>query len=319
MNHRDTENTEKIKKIAGRLLAEKRVDAVIGFRPGTVSLISAPTVARTEEEAAGLHWDRFCGVNLANYLPKREDKIAIVAKGCDSRSIVGLVAENQIKRENLYIIGIPCTGMIDRAKVISLAESPEVELTENGEEVTIKADGKQSTVALSDILQDNCQGCLHRNPAVFDELVGKKVEEAGGSDINAAVAKVEAMSQDERWNHFDQMFSTCIRCYACRNACPLCYCEQCFADDSQPQWCGKSTNPVDVKIFHIFRAYHCAGRCTDCGACVRACPVGINVRELTGKLEKEVRELFGCEAGMSLEAIPPLGVYLEKDPQEFIK
>lgn len=311
--------SNKIREIAARLLNQKKVEAVIGFRPGSIPLISAPVIARTEEEAAGLCWNRFCTVNLANYLLEREDRIAIVAKGCDSRSIVGLVTENQAKRENLYIIGIPCTGMIDRAKVISLTGNSEAELTEKDEEVTIKVDGKQSRVSLSDILQDNCQGCLHRNPVVFDELVGERIEEAAGGDINAAVSKVEAMTQDERWNHFDQMFSTCIRCYACRNACPLCYCKQCFVDDSQPQWCGKSINPVDVRIFHIFRAYHCAGRCTDCGACVWACPVGINVRELTRKLEKEVRELYDYEAGMSLEAIPPLGMYSEKDTQEFIK
>ncbi|MEW5766854.1 MAG: 4Fe-4S ferredoxin [bacterium] len=311
--------SNKIREIAGHLLAENKVEAVVGFRPGTIPLISAPTVVRTEAEAAGLHWDRFCGVNLANYLPKRTEKMAVIAKGCDSRSIVGLVVENQIKRENVYIIGVPCTGMIDRAKVMRVAGSLEVELVEDGEQVVVKAGGKESTVALSDILQDNCQGCQHRNPVVFDELIGAKVDETAGGDIDTAVAKIEAMTADERWRHFEEMYSTCIRCYACRNACPLCYCEQCFVDDSQPQWCGKSTNPVDVKTFHIFRAYHCSGRCTDCGACKRACPVGINVRELTRKLEKEVKGLFGYEAGLSLEAIPPLGVYTEKDPQGFIK
>ncbi|MDI6791852.1 MAG: 4Fe-4S ferredoxin [bacterium] len=314
------EISSKIREIAAKLLAEKKVEAVLGFMPGTIPLISAPTVAGTSDEAASLCWDRFCGVNLANYLPKRTGgRVAVIAKGCDSRSIAGLVTENQIKRENVYIIGVPCTGMIDRAKVMAAAGSPEVELIENDEQVIIKADGKEITVALSDVLQDNCQGCEHRNPVVFDELIGAKVEEAAGGKINAAVAKVEAMPQNERWKHFDEMYSTCIRCYACRNACPLCYCEQCFVDDSQPQWCGKSTHPVDVKTFHIFRAYHCAGRCTDCGACERACPVNINVRELTRKLEKEVKELYGYEAGLRLEAMPPLGVYKEKDPQEFIK
>lgn len=308
-----------IREVANKLLKEKKVDVVLGFKLGTIPLISAPSVVRNEEDAANLHWNRFCRVNLANYLPKRTDRVAVIAKGCDSRSIVGMIIENQIKRESLYIIGVPCTGMISRKKVISMFGHPEVEMIEEDNQVIIKTADKEITVSLIDILQDNCQGCMHRNPAIFDEMIGARVDEKAGGDINGSVTSIESMGTDERWKYFDDMFSTCIRCYACRNACPLCYCEHCFVDDSRPQWCGKSINPVDVMTFHIFRAYHCAGRCTDCGACEDACPMGINVRELTRKLEKEVKELFGYEAGMSLEAVPPIGVYTEKDPEEFIR
>ena len=311
--------SNQIRKIAGRLLKENRVDVVFGFRPGTIPLMSAPSMVHNEKDVAILHWDRFCRVNLANYLPKRTDRVAVIAKGCDSRNIVGMIIENQIKGENVYIIGVPCTGMISRKKVITLSGHPEVELVEKDNQITIKAADKEITVDLMDVLLDNCKGCVHRNPVIFDEIIGAKVDEKTGGDINASVKRIEAMSADERWNYFDDVFSHCILCYACRNVCPLCYCEQCFVDDSRPQWCGKSINSVDVKTFHIFRAYHCAGRCTDCGACESACPMGISVRELTRKLKKEVSELFGYEAGMSLEAIPPLGVYAEKDPDEFIK
>jgi formate dehydrogenase (coenzyme F420) beta subunit len=119
--------------------------------------------------------------------------------------------------------------------------------------------------------------------------------------------------------HFDDLLKNCIRCYACRNACPLCYCPTCFVDESRPQWVGKSIDPTDTRTFHFLRAYHCAGRCTDCGACERACPVGIKVRTFTKKLEKDVKELFNFETGLDPDVRPPLDVYKTQDPEEFIK
>ena len=153
----------------------------------------------------------------------------------------------------------------------------------------------------------------------YDELVGDLVEEQTDVDKFASVAKVEAMTADEKWDYFDDLLSTCIRCYACRNACPLCYCPTCFVDESRPQWVGKSQDPTDVRTFHLLRAYHCAGRCTDCGACERVCPMGIKIREFTKKLNKDCKELYGWEAGLSLDQRPPLDTFKTDDPEEFIK
>ena len=81
---------------------------------------------------------------------------------------------------------------------------------------------------------------------------------------------------------------------------------------------GKSLDPTDVRTFHFLRAFHCAGRCTDCGACERACPVGIKVRQFTKKLEKDMLELYKFEAGISRREAP-LDVYRPDDPENFIK
>lgn len=101
---------EKILETARRLLEQGRVDAVIGFQRGTLPLMSRPALIRRPEQVEWLHWDSFCSTNLANYLPQRRDKVAIFAKGCDSRNIVIQIQEHQIKREQLYIIGVPCQG-----------------------------------------------------------------------------------------------------------------------------------------------------------------------------------------------------------------
>ena len=169
------------------------------------------------------------------------------------------------------------------------------------------------------MLQHNCSLCIHRNPVIHDEVVGAPVAEQQGVDRYADVRSLEAMTPEQRWKYFDDLLSPCIRCYACRNACPLCYCPTCFVDEARPQWVGKSQDASDVRTFHFLRAYHCAGRCTDCGACERACPVGINMRTFTKKLEKDCLDLFGWEAGLDPEVRPPLDVYRPQDPNEFIK
>jgi ferredoxin len=150
-------------------------------------------------------------------------------------------------------------------------------------------------------------------------MVADPVEEQKDVDRYTDVRKIEAMATEEKWQYFEDMLTPCIRCYACRNACPLCYCPTCFVDEHRPQWVGKSQDPTDTRTFHFLRAYHCAGRCTDCGACERACPVDIPVRQFTKKLEKDCLELFEWEAGMSLDIRPPLDTYRPDDPDDFIK
>ncbi len=71
-------------------------------------------------------------------------------------------------------------------------------------------------------------------------------------------------------------------------------------------------------LYQIGRIFHQAGRCVDCGACVRACPMGIDLRAFTYKLVKDVRELFGYEAGISLDELPPLTTFKLEDKQEFM-
>lgn len=311
--------TEKIRETAQRLLKECKVEMVIGFRQGSVPMMSEPCFVRKPEEVDSLIWDSNCGINLANYLTNRPEKIGIVAKGCDSRNIVTHILENKIKREQLVIIGVPCQGMIDKRKVDAGVDGEILEVSENGTQVTVKTASGSQTFEKNEVLQQNCSLCTHRNPVIHDEMVADPVAEQTDVDPYADVAAIEAMSADERWQFFDEMLSSCIRCYACRNACPLCYCPTCFVDESKPQWLGKGQDPMDVRTFHFLRAYHCAGRCTDCGACERACPVGINMRLLTKKLNKDTKDLFNWEAGLTLEARPALDNYKANDPEDFIK
>lgn len=311
--------TEKIKAIAGRLLKECAVDMVIGFRKGTLPMMNEPCFATTPEAVESLVWDSNCGINLANYLTDRKEKVAVVAKGCDSRNIVTHIIENKIKRDQLIIIGVPCSAMIDRRKISRLVAGEILEVSETEATIKVKTADAEALFDKAAVLQQNCALCTHRNPVIYDELVADPVAEQTDIDRYADIRDIEALSATEKRDYFDDLLQPCIRCYACRNACPLCYCPTCFVDESKPQWVGKGQDPIDVRIFHFLRAYHCAGRCTDCGACERACPVGINMRLLTRKLEKDCQEEFGWEAGLSLDQRPALDVYKTNDPETFIK
>jgi len=312
---------EEIRSLAKKLLADGVVDCVIGYTQGTVPMRDRPYFAYSPEEAENLTWSSFCCNNLANFARKRADKVAVVAQGCVSRSLVNHIVENQIDRDKLVVIGVPSPGMVDHNKVQAAVGAGKIitEVVEDGDDLVVKGKGFEERIARKTVLRDNCFTCVQRNPVIVDHMIGSPGDDTHGGDIDKVAAPWEKLSAEERWAAFSENFQDCIRCYACRDACPLCYCTVCFVDESNPQWCGKTQDEADVATFHILRAFHCAGRCTDCGACESACPQGIKMRRLTSKIEKDIRELYDYRPGMDPEAIPPMSVYRPDDPQDFIK
>jgi len=310
--------TTKIREIARKLLREKKVQVVIGFEGGSVPLRSRPCFVRREEDVERLVWDGFCENNVARYAAKRKEKMAIVAKGCDSRAVVELIKENQIARDQVIIIGVPCSGMIDRSKVEASVAPRRIQHAEEKEDLLVlEGSDFEKSVARSDFLCESCRSCSHPNPVLADFLVGEPVAEED-RDPFADIEAFEAMTTEERWTYLSDEVNKCIRCYACRNACPLCYCPECFVDATLPQWIGKSTDSSDTMIFHLMRAYHLAGRCVAYGACERACPMGVDIRKLNRKLLKDVKDLFDYEAGLSLDEAGPLATFRPDDPEAFI-
>ncbi|MGB5158531.1 MAG: 4Fe-4S dicluster domain-containing protein [Desulfobacterales bacterium] len=309
-----------IREKAGKLLRDGTVDVFIGYKKGTVPMKNEPVLVSEADKAGVLYWDSHCGLNLCNYLTKRKDRIGIIANGCNSRSIVTHITENQIRRDQLHIVGIPCTGIIDHTKVMQAVDQKEIlDVWESNDKLTVAGNGFEETFKKKDFLRNNCALCRHRNPVIFDEMISETVKEQKGIEAYADVKKIEEMAPDKKWEFFNSVIKNCIRCYACRNACPLCYCPTCFVDESQPQWVGKSLDPVDTMTFHILRAYHCAGRCTDCGACETVCPMGIPIRQFTKKLNKDTEDYFSWEAGLDPNQRPPLDIYRPNDYNSFIK
>ena len=209
--------------------------------------------------------------------------------------------------------------MINKSKIKALFEDEILKFDEDGDTLTVESSSKKEKLNKKEYLRDNCRLCQHRNPVIYDVLAGEPVEEQVLDVPYPDVEKIAALDADARWLHFQELTKNCIRCYACRNACPLCYCPTCFVDESGPQWVGKGQDKTDVNTFHFLRAFHCAGRCTDCGACAEACPVDINVRDFTRKLNKDAFDMFGWEAGLDQTKRPPLDAYSPDDPNDFIK
>lgn len=310
--------TEKIREVAKQLLADKKVDLVVGFAQGTLPLRSTPYFARTPEQAENLIWSATCENNLANFVRKRTDKVAVIAKGCDVRAIVGLIKEGQVNRENLTIIGVPCEGMVDRKQICQAIGCQDIlEVTDQGAELNLKGKNFEKTLAKADVMFGSCKTCQYNTPVIFDELIGEALpaKEANYDDV----AAFEALSAAERNAFIAKEMEKCIRCYACRQACPMCYCSECFVDCGAPAWIGKGAQSVDDNaLFQTVRVLHLAGRCVDCGACERACPMGIKLSLLNRKMVKDVKELFGAEAGVNLNDPPALNVHQFEDKEDFM-
>ncbi len=329
--------TEEIRAQAERLLSSGEVEAFLGYEKGSLPMSVRPFTARKPEDAGRLVWNSFCVLNLANYLPallksleppRRPGdpppegplpRVAVVATGCWSRNIVVQIRENQVDRDRVTIVGVPSRGMVSAMKVRAAVNGREITaVTEEDHLLLVEGNGFRQEINRWDVVRDNCKTCRHPDPVIHDILIGKKAGQRQVQEPFAQVKDIESKDSARRWQWFAEAFESCIRCYACRNACPLCYCPTCFVDDSRPQWVGKSTDRTDTLLFHLLRAYHCAGRCTDCGSCESACPVGIPMRLLTKKLNMDVLEMYGSEAGMSLDEPLPLTTYDPSDPQGFV-
>ncbi len=315
------ENLEdSIREVAKKLLSEKKVNLIIGYEQGTLPLRTTPCFVDKVEDVQKLVWNASCDANLSKYLVGRDGILGVVAKGCDARTMAVCTVEKQISRENTVIIGVPCRGVIDRKKLEAKLDGEEVlEATFEDEQIRVRGRVFQSVLPKKDFICDSCITCSHRNPPVYDVFVGEKVPETPEVDEFAEVSDLESKSAEERWAHFKEELSKCIRCYACRNVCPLCYCKTCFVDQTMPVWFGKTSDLSDTMIYHVVRALHVAGRCVDCGACSRACPMDINLRVLVKKTEKIMKERYNYKSGLNLEDVPPLGEFKMEDPQEFIK
>ena len=319
MNNRDRNVEQKLRSEAKALLEQGKVDYIVGFEPGSLKFTTTPLITREIDDTDRLTINPFIVNNLAVYLTELNGRVGIVAKGCDSRSVVSLIQDNKVARESVVIIGVPCPGMIDLSKIEALVGKERDELDNivgNGNKVVVTVDGQARDFPANQVLFDNCLGCELPTPQEYDILLGEPVPQVTDQATSyAAVNKLKEKTTQERWKFWQEQFSHCIRCYACRNVCPACFCERCFVDESEPQWLSPVPLWQDNLLFQATRNIHVAGRCTDCGNCEWVCPVNIPLRSLTREMYDIVGDLFHFKPGMDKDA-PPLMTHYEQEEAE---
>ncbi|MBA7661876.1 hypothetical protein ES703_69896 [subsurface metagenome] len=310
---------QKLRSEAKALLEQGGVDYIIGFEPGSIKFTTTPLITREKDDIDRLVINPFMVNNLAVFLTELKGKVGIVVKGCDSRSLVSLIQDNKAARENVVIIGVPCPGMIDLRKIEALAgrERDEIDdITRNGEKVTVTIDGKKQEFPASQALFDHCLNCELPTPQEYDILLGEPAPGVADEATSyAMMAKLKELTPKERWEFWQEQFSHCIRCYACRNVCPACFCKRCFVEESEPQWLLPVPLWQDNLLFQVTRNIHVAGRCTDCGNCERVCPVNIPLRSLTREMYDIVDDLFQFKSGMDKDE-PSLMTHYEQEEAE---
>lgn len=271
---------------ARELLGLREVSCVLGHEQSPRGRVR-PAFIYDEEDTQRLVWDQTCHHNLVVYLreqvlpTRRKDappRVAVVARPCDVRALNVLIHEGQVARDSVFVIGVACPGM-----------------------------------ASGDGIAEHCQRCKERVPIFYDALVGSPPKVDARDETWTDLVELEAMSPDERLAFWTREFDRCIRCYACRQACPGCYCFECLAEQVDPPWVSIAHRVPEKAFFHVMRAYHLAGRCVECHACDSACPMHIPLSLLNRKIAKEVELLFGYTAGADPESPPPLATFLKEE------
>lgn len=314
---------QELRKEARKLLEEGKVDYIIGFAQGSLRFSTTPLITKEKEEVAYLVINRFIVNNLAKFLAEIPGRVGIVAKGCDGRSIVSLIQDNQVVRENVVIIGVPCSGLIDIAKVEKLAGKDRDEIDDidlQGEKVTVTVDGERKNFPTKEVFFEHCLGCEFPTPQEHDTLIGEPVAAVGHEELNRKkIKELKDMTLEHRWAFWKEQFTRCIRCYACRQVCPACFCERCFVEESQPQWVSPVPKWQDNLVFQVIRNIHVAGRCTDCGECERVCPQNIPLRSLSKKMSDLVDEMFHYKAGTDKNAPALMTAYEHAEAEDLFR
>jgi ferredoxin len=277
---------EQVRVQVRELLNQGEIGCVVGYEISPKGRVR-PAFFYDEASVDRLVWDQTCHHNLVVYLRdqvqlfqrrKRPSRVAVVAKPCDVRALNVLIHEGQMTRDQVFVIGIACPGLKD-----------------------------------GEGLQEHCLRCKERVPVFYDALVGTPPKVTVQDESWDDVAEMEALEPAERLAFWAREFDRCIRCYACRQACPGCYCTECLVEQVDPSWASIAHGIPQKAFFHVMRAYHLAGRCVECQACDRACPMDIPLSLLNRRIAKEVESMFGWVAGGDPEVPPPLATFLKDE------
>ncbi len=277
----------KLQQVTGHLLQTGTVDYVIGYTSDPLQPHATPIIIHNSNDTQQLVWNDTCTHNLTVLLKRHNIKEqltpAIIVKGCDVRTLIVLLQEEQISRENIVIIGIDCAGIKDTAGNLLV----------------------------------KCANCTDHRPSIYDHLIDNPsipvIELDTESAVSTPFQAIESLPQSQRLSFWKQQAQKCIRCYACREICPLCYCPECFTDHNLPQYISATPSLKGNFAWLLLRAFDVAGRCTGCMECDRVCPQRIPLHYLNMKIANDISALFQFEPGDSPLTKPLFNLVKDED------
>ena len=314
---------EAMKERAKQLLADGTVSRVIGWKRGEFAYDTTPAIFETAEEIdRDFVYDDFTAANVSKYLIKesrRDGKILAFLKPCDTYSLNQLIKEHRVIRDNIHVVGIPGGPKLDIEKIKARGITGILGVKNNDYTLEIETLYGTEKMPFYEAISGKCESCKSRKHVTYDELMGEEGEIAESNRFDM-VEKLENMTSQERYDFWREQLSKCIRCNACRNVCPACTCENCVFDNPKSGIDNKAAaDTFEENMFHIIRAFHVAGRCTDCGECSRVCPQNIPLHLLNRKFIKDINELYGeYQAGEDTTSKAPLNDYRMDDCESSI-
>ena len=292
-------------------------------------------------------------------------RVAALMRPCEIRAFIELVKLKQGHTEDLVLISIDCLGAFgNRDYQLWVAENGDDLSLQYAREILSEKKGITDKFELTQA----CQACefpvsesVDINFILFGvdtdrEILIQSLSNKGGhlleelnlptADLPAARTKDLEGRISKRISFRDQMFaqvdeqidsqeklgafmSSCVNCYNCRVACPVCYCRECvFVTDvfdhepsqylSWAQRGGAVKMPTDTMLYHITRLAHMSTACVGCGQCSNACPNDIPVMALFRTVAHGTQTAFDYQAGRSLEENPPMSEFKEEEFEEIV-
>ena len=268
---------------AKELLADGTVARVLGWKAGDLPYNPEPAYFETEESLKDFVYNGFCGANLSKYMieaSKLEGKTLVCLKPCDTYSFNQLIKEHRVDREKAYIIGVGCKGKLDIERI--------------------------------------------RKQGI------KGIESISGAEITdeAETLTIQTIYGEKTCAYKDAMLE---RCHVCKGKEHKIY-DELIGESKDTKDADRfaevekieAMSPEEKFAFFqsqlsIIRAFHVAGRCTDCGECSRVCPQGIPLHLFNRKFIKDIDTFYGeYQAGEDSTSKGPLTNFTFEDVEPSI-
>ncbi|MBU4260318.1 MAG: 4Fe-4S dicluster domain-containing protein [Proteobacteria bacterium] len=353
---KDASPTVAVKAALTKLLSQNLVDAVLVAAKSPYSALPMPTLFAEASAMDGIDplapAAPFNAARQAATVSRQATgkRLALVLRPCEIRALIELVKLNQCTLENVVLIGIDCLGRMENEVFLRHASALG--------DVTSEF---QKNTSLQDDITRTCQMCEQFEPAHADiamstlGMAENSVLFASGSETGEALLKELGLSPAENpaqretvtkqlrekraackkevfaetsekinsIEKFEKMIGTCLNCYNCRQACPVCYCRECvFLTDvfaarpetllRRAQKRGSVKLPTDTTMFHLTRLSHIAHSCVGCGQCSSVCPSNIPVADIFTTVAAQVQAAYDYVPGRDVQEPIPYLIFAEK-------